>query len=420
MPPAVLAAFAPRLCPDVLAARDDVVALGSYHLDKATGVKTGELALLQLVAEGDAGERAVWQQRFAVACDAVFDAKWQPRSLHSGGAGDDTLASVAAAGARVDLWRMCRDRPAAGDDSSSTTALSLESVSSAHLAPDDDAVSALYVDWCGGSGGGGDDASTLVASRSDGRISLCAVTPAGGVTETSAWDAHALVGCPIEVWVAEASRTTPGVVWSGGDDGVLKGWDTRDGCSRPTFKSTAHGAGVTAVSWHPHVAHVVATGSYDEVAAVWDDRATGRGPLATLPLGGGVWRLKWHPSPRRPGVLAAAVMYNGAQLVAVDGLLGWGGGGGGEPATNDGATPVTMAPTAHHTGHASITYGLEWLRRRHGSGGDRLAWGEGDSNATSAAEQQDAPADRDWAVASCSFYDQTLHLWRGDEEEGGC
>jgi diphthamide biosynthesis protein 7 len=289
--------------------------------------------------------------------------------------------------------------------------LSLARVSSLQLAPDDEAVSALYVDWCGCG-----EPATLVASRSDGRISLCALTPSGGVEESHSWAAHSLAGCPIEVWVAEASRTTPGVVWSGGDDGALKGWDTRDGCGRPTFTSTtAHAAGVTAVSWHPHVPHAVATGSYDEVAAVWDDRATGRGPLATLALGGGVWRLKWHPSPRRPGLLAAAVMYNGAHLVDVDGLLV----GGGE----DGAAVPTLTSAAHHTGHASITYGVEWLQRRRrqqqpdsdGSGAnDDGGWTWGEGSATAAAETD---SDRDWAVASCSFYDQSLHLWQaaGDE-----
>jgi len=51
----------------------------------------------------------------------------------------------------------------------------------------------------------------------------------------------------------------------------------------------------------------VAVGSYDGIAQVFDKRAfRSRKPLTSLDIGGGVWRLKWHPS--RNNLLAAAGM----------------------------------------------------------------------------------------------------------------
>jgi hypothetical protein len=58
----------------------------------------------------------------------------------------------------------------------------------------------------------------------------------------------------------------------------------------------------------------VLTGSYDEMARVWDLRNLSRPTaVAEVPCGGGVWRLKWHPT--HPGMLAAACMYGGFLLL---------------------------------------------------------------------------------------------------------
>lgn len=100
------------------------------------------------------------------------------------------------------------------------------------------------------------------------------------------------------------------LLFSGADDCAFKAWDLRlagtdpDHAPGPALQQRSsnrrvHTAGVCCINPSPWEEHVVVTGSYDESVRVWDTRNLSRavgvvtGELAT---GGGVWRLKWHPS----------------------------------------------------------------------------------------------------------------------------
>lgn len=395
----LLAEHSPELCPDTIELNGSVILLGSYFLDKETGNKTGKLGILRLT-NADEHEPATvsWRQETDMSCRAVFDAKWA-----SGASDTSFIASATAEGANVDLIEFTSDD---GDADSPK----LSCVGSSQLAPDNPDVSALSLDWTSTHGTADECDSShlanLAVSRSDGRISLCSFED-GHAKEVACWAAHNLCGSPIEVWMVACNRRwDANVVWSGGDDGTLKGWDLRAAGSeftRPLFSSTEHGAGVTCISWHPHVPHLAATGSYDERVLLWDDRAIKRGPIADFATGGGVWRLRWHPDPRRPDLLAAACMYNGAHLLQVDGLAGW----SADPASgsSDSMPDVGgMHRVVHHTGHASITYGIEWM----GPSALPSAWRPASSTLSA--------GDDAYALASCSFYDKTVHLWEPSDE----
>jgi diphthamide biosynthesis protein 7 len=166
---------------------------------------------------------------------------------------------------------------------------------------------------------------------------------------TSTWTAHDL-----EAWIVVYDGWNAHVVYSGADDGLFKAWDVRD-VTRPTMASRKHEAGVCSIQTHPRNEHLLATGSYDDRVLVWDKRQFKR-PVHDIVVGGGVWRLKWHPT--HTNVLLAACMYNG--LAIIDTSTG------------------TVTSTFKH--HASMAYGSDWY---------------GTSN----------------TVISCSFYDHIIHVW---------
>ena len=124
---------------------------------------------------------------------------------------------------------------------------------------------------------------------------------------------------------------------------------------------------------------------------VWDARAL-RDPvsMSTVPTGGGLWRLKWHPDPERGNLLLAACMHAGMRVLdmgvgktdslvqeSVPGLVG----GRGLEGDKD------EAIVANFTRHSSMAYGADWCRL------------------------PTSLRSRRAVIASCSFYDSLLCLW---------
>lgn len=294
----------------------------------------------------------------------------------------------------------------------------------------------LYVDW-----NPVHSNPEVVLSHSDGSISVVCL----GQSEpeiSSSWRAH-----DFEAWVAAYDSWKTHVVYSGGDDCQFCCWDLRENPSRPVFRDRkTHGMGVTSIQSNVLWENMLVTGSYDESVRLFDLRMTQK-PLMTaeLGLGGGVWRVKWHHSRR--DVLLAACMHNGAAIAQVC----------------EGGFQVLEK----YEGHTSLTYGASWCRGDLGSTLDVLDADEGlDTNGhdrfcshltNSGAEVAtqilqhveeieetegaklkltgDRMTERDnghkgrlpvdfsklgsekamgtrTLVATCSFYDKSVHLWR--------
>ncbi|KAF9174818.1 Diphthine methyltransferase [Mortierella sp. AD011] len=202
----------------------------------------------------------------------------------------------------------------------------------------------------------------IALSLSNGDITILDLDPTSlELTENIAWHAHDL-----EAWIVGWNYHDTNLLYTGADDCRLKGWDMRTDCSYPTFNSKAHQMGVCSIQSNPHDEHILATGSYDENVLVWDTRSM-RQPLSTTETGGGVWRLKWHPT--RKNILLAGCMHNGFHVLDYD--TAW--------------TSGTIISSFME--HKSLAYGVDW-------------------SYAPIESPEKLPL-----IASCSFYDHLIHLW---------
>jgi diphthine methyl ester acylhydrolase len=74
-------------------------------------------------------------------------------------------------------------------------------------------------------------------------------------------------------------------------------------------------AGVTCIQSHPKIEHLMVVGSCDNAVRLFDARKP-LTPLIQTDVGGGAWRVKWHPSPSRVHDLLVAAMHDGFKIVS--------------------------------------------------------------------------------------------------------
>lgn len=294
---------------------------------------------------------------------------------------------------------------------------------------DDPEAMALYLDVEKGS------TNRIAVSFSDGRVAVLELLPTNsteteesGSDETNSkssrlevkalWRAH-----NSECWCVSFSPRCPDTVYTGADDCEFLAWDLRGiGGSakkpKPSWRAGAgggaseeaakHSAGVCCISPSPDAAgaSMIVTGSYDGRVRLWDSRdpsaplflcaseeeekgregeetANSSPPPSSSPLGGGAWRLVWHPRGE-PRLLCAA-MHAGFAVLKLDKE-----GREGEKEAKTSSIEVEQRyrrhgadPSPLNGGAATLGYGCDWA---FDAGSNLIA-------------------------ATASFYDNGVHLW---------
>lgn len=97
-------------------------------------------------------------------------------------------------------------------------------------------------------------------------------------------------------------------------------------------------------------------------------------PLSNTPVGGGIWRIKWHPT--KSDQLLLGCMYDGFKVMHLDSLV---------PLDLQELPREEMQLHTRFDEHDSLAYGCDWNRGKE--------------------------ATQDY-IYSCSFYDAMWHAWQ--------
>ena len=105
-------------------------------------------------------------------------------------------------------------------------------------------------------------------------------------------------------------------------------------------------------------------------------------PITSVNVGGGAWRVKWHHNPERAQDLLVACMHDGFKIVRFGPCEIRGPG----TVETQGLDQFGCATTIkRYDAHKSLAYGADWSYKDTSDGG--------------------------CYIASCSFYDHSLHVW---------
>lgn len=396
--------------------------LSCYQLDEAIGYRRGQLNLFQVVVPDITSDAPSLPLKFGapqVVLDktsGILDGKWSAAlSSSSWGNGDSSsrghnnrLFATAHAAGEIKLHQLRQASIIDDSTGEQEIGFTLDVVAQSDLPAADEKQGipplCLSLNFASNVLHNHDqkDSLPIVSTYSNGQVAVHDVvflpsdTPGGEyrLVQRVAWKAHSMFNNPAEVWSADFYGNNNSYnnqhhnnnVLSCGDEGKIKLWDLR-ATQRPVHTLAPFNAGATCASAHPRHEYLLACGSYDETICLLDTRylVSSKPPSRSQELGGGIWRIKWHPY--KDERLLVAAMHGGCRVVGVD---NW------ENVVDNDCdhendeedAQFSFHVTKEFCQHESMAYGADWLVCKHPT---RNGFFE--------------------AAASCSFYDRAVFLW---------
>jgi diphthamide biosynthesis protein 7 len=216
----------------------------------------------------------------------------------------------------------------------------------------------------------------VVISDQQGYLTICELDNTNGLRFSQSWLAH-----EYECWTCTWDKHDSNIIYSGADDTLLKIWDIRD-CKQAIHINRKHTMGICSIVSNENNQYELLTGSFDEYLRQWDKRQMNN-PLKEIKLGGGVWKIK--PHPLNHDLLLCACMQNGFVIVDLK----------------------TLTILCNYKQHGSLAYGCDWQSN---DSINRLT--ELMDDCMNEETTSDNKILSESLIASCSFYDKTVHVWK--------
>ncbi|CAF2727936.1 unnamed protein product [Rotaria sp. Silwood2] len=219
----------------------------------------------------------------------------------------------------------------------------------------------------------------VVISDQQGYLTICELDNTNGLRFSQSWLAH-----EYECWTSIWDKHDSNIIYSGADDTLLKIWDIRD-YKQAIHINRKHTMGICSILSNESNQYEFLTGSFDEYLRQWDKRQMNQ-PLKEIKLGGGVWKIK--PHPLNPNILLCACMQNGFVIV-------------------DLKTSIILY---NYKEHESLAYGCDW--QYNDSMNQITELMDDCMNEETTTTMCNKKILSESLIASCSFYDKTVHVWK--------
>ncbi|KRX96124.1 Diphthamide biosynthesis protein 7 [Trichinella pseudospiralis] len=155
----------------------------------------------------------------------------------------------------------------------------------------------------------------FVASDATGYVHIVSLDEADLQLEKS-WLAHKHSGyfkSACEVWSLAKDPNSYHILYTGGEDGLLKLWDCRIQLLEAELVSGFHQAGVVCIRPNQQRSHILVTSGYDDLLALWDIRNMQQ-CIDFIDLNSAAWTIRWDNENDQMRLLCACLSEGIAEI----------------------------------------------------------------------------------------------------------